>query len=414
VVEDSHASDLSTPGLLRGIRVVEVGVFHAGPGASAILGDLGADVVKVEHPSGDPERTYGTLGPIQSPPTDSANWSLLFDVSNRNKRSVCIDLNEASGREVVDRLVASADVFVSNLLPSARTKLSIDYGSISRVNPEIVYLSVTGFGAEGPLAGVGAFDTLGQAMSGMMYLTGNDEPAALSVIMLDQMTAITGSQAVLAALLARANGGGGQEITASLYGSATWLMHANLLATAVSGEVLDFGWNRSSTPVVRSTYRCGDGEWIVGTNIPEEKFWPSFCAALGREELVADPRFATKSTRIEHVSELLAIFDPIFASRPRAEWIPFLRERGLMFAPVNRSIDVLSDPQALANGYVVRFPHRRLGDTVMPGYPVRFSGVPAGIRFSSPDLGEHTDEVLAEAGYTAADIVTLRGTGAIA
>ena len=306
---------------LRGLKVVEVGVWHAGPGAGAILTDLGADVIKVESIAGEPERYLGNFGPIDTAEVNTDDWTVLFDISNRGKRSVSIDLSESDGRSILTRLITNSDVFLTNLRPSSKRKLGLDYESLRKHNEQIIYAGVSGFGAQGPLARAGAFDTLGQAMSGMMYLSGLPEPAPLSILILDQLTAITASHAILTALYERERTGRGQEVHTSLYGSATWLMHANLVVTSVLGRDVDIAWDRRRNPPLRTTYKCGDGKWIVGTAHPEDRYWAPFCAALGVVELTADRRFATKDQRVAHGPELMEILDEIFLKKDRPGWL---------------------------------------------------------------------------------------------
>jgi crotonobetainyl-CoA:carnitine CoA-transferase CaiB-like acyl-CoA transferase len=393
---------------LSGIRVVDVGVWHAGPGAAAILGDLGADVIRVEGIEGDPERYNGTLGPVTTDAVNTDDWTVLFDMSNRNKRAVAADLRSEEGKEIVRRLVADADVFITNMKRTTVSKLGIDYVSLSKVNERLVHINVTGFGSEGPLADAGAMDTLGQAMAGMMYLRDAENPSSIQALVLDQLTAIVASNAAVTGLLARELHGIGQDIHVSLFGSATWLMHANLLATSALGGDFKMRWDRRNNPATRTTFRCGDGGWIVGTNHPEQKYWPKFCAALGLEALTQDARFADPDARRSNRDELFDLLDARFAERTRAEWLAELREVGLLFAPIQSFFDVLTDEQARANGYIREFEHPRLGAVPLPGFPIRFGKQEAGIRSAAPGLGEHTDQVLRELGYDDDAIFALR------
>ncbi len=211
------------PGPLEGIRVVEYAIWHAGPGASAILGDMGAEVIKIETLSGDPERSAKQLGSVKFDVQGNSDWSFLFELSNRNKKGICLDIQTPQGREIFHRLVKTADVFLTNLRNSTKPRLGIDYESIRKINPQIIHAGVSGFGVKGPFSDVGAFDPMGQAVSGMLYLTGDDEPVMLQTVVLDQMTSITASHAILTALFYRERHGIGQEVHVSLYSSALWL-----------------------------------------------------------------------------------------------------------------------------------------------------------------------------------------------
>jgi len=403
----SDAGD-TRKGPLDGIRVVEYAIWHAGPGADAILADLGAQVIKIESLEGDPERSQATLGTADFRGVAEEGWSFLFEFSNRNKKGICLDIATPKGREIFERLIQDADLFLTNLRKSTKTRLGIDYESIRRINPGIVHANVSGFGPEGPMSDIGAFDPMGQAISGMAFLTGPDEPVLLQSLILDQMAAITASHAILTALLARERQGVGQEVHVSLYSSAIWLMHSNLLATGMLGHAMQMGWDRYQNSPLRNSFRCSDGKWLMGTNHPEQKYWSRFCSATGQKELEHDPRYATAEARMQHVADLVRHFEQIFASRERDEWLRVLHADGLMFAPVQTYEEVYRDPQARANGYVVDFPHRSLGTISMPGYPARFSAHSAGTHAAAPRLGEHTDEVLEQMGLSAAEIEDLR------
>lgn len=394
MTRESQRPDSPNRGPLHGVRVIEVGVWHAGPGASAILADLGADVIKIEPPAGDPERTHGSFGPMDRAKVDIPNWTTLFEFSNRNKRSVELDVGDEEGHRQLMKLVEGADVFLTNLRNGTRPKLGIEYDKIRAINPNIVYVGVSGFGDQGPLANAGGFDPLGQAMSGMMFLSGSEEPLLLQMIVLDQLTAITASHAAVTALLARERDGHGQEVHASLFGSAVWLTHMNILAASIMQGEVDNSWNRVKNPPLRTTFRCSDGKWIMGSNHPEEKYWDAFCEAIEMPELATDPSFATKAARAERNEELISRLDGVFAQRPRDEWVKRLTSRGVLFAPVNTIDDVLADEQARANGYIVDFDHRRLGTISIPGFPYTFSENVAGTWREAPDQGEHTEEVL--------------------
>ena len=405
-MQDTKTKQL--PGPLEGIRIVECAVWHAGPGASAILADMGAEVIKVETLKGDPERMQLNLGAVRFEGIEVPDWSFLFELSNRNKKGICLDMGTVQGREVFERLVESADVFLTNLRKSTKPRLGIDYASISAVNPQIVHANVSGFGPEGKMSDIGAFDPMGQAISGMMFLTGPDEPVLLQSVVLDQLTAIAASHAILSALFVRERHGIGQEVHVSLYSAAIWLTHSNVLASGIMADRPFSKWDRTKNPPLRNCFKCADKKWLMGTNHPEEKFWSKFCEVTGQVQLEHDPRYATTSVRESHSQELVALFDEVFRSKSRDTWLAKLQENGLMFAPVQDLNEVLSDPQALANNYVVDYEHPRLGPIKMPGYPVRFSANTAGTHSPAPMLGEHTDEVLTALGYTLGQLEAMR------
>jgi crotonobetainyl-CoA:carnitine CoA-transferase CaiB-like acyl-CoA transferase len=393
--------------------VVECGVWHAGPGASAILADLGADVIKVETLTGDPVRIHGRFGLLDTSYLDKPNWTMLFEMSNRNKRSISLNLEDSRGMRILRRLVGDADIFLTNLRKGTVERLGMTYKDLTAVNDRLIYLNVSAYGERGPLADAGGFDGTAQAISGMLYLASPEDPRALQVIILDQMTAISVSHAALTALYSRERDGVGQEVNVSLYGSALWLMYANIFQTSVVKTEINTSWDRTKNAFSRTTFRCGDGQWIMGTNHPEDRYWVPFCTALGLPDLASDLRYATKQLRAPVNEELIARFDEVFAERPRAEWLTILKSHGLNYAPVNRLQDVLQDPQALANDYLVDVEHPTLGTIRIPGYPAHFAGYEAGPRGPAPDLGEHTDAVLAEQGLDQAEIDELRANGVI-
>ena len=393
-------------GPLSGIRIVEYGVFHAGPGASAILGDLGAEVIKIETGQGDTERFWSVVGGVDI--TVPGGESVMFEISNRNKKGLHLDIKTEKGREIFERLIKTADVFLTNLRQSTTRRLEIDYESVRRINPAIIHAGVSGYGEKGPAADLGAFDPMGQARSGMMYLHDDQNPSLMHMAVLDQAAAITASHAILAALFARERHGVAQAVHTSLYSAGLWLMYCNLFAKSVLNKDTAFTWKRHENSPLRNSFQCADGEWIIGVHHPEEKYWELFCEITGQQDLLTDPRFADTPARRKHVAELIAIFDPVLATKTRDEWIDVFQKNGLMFTPVQHVGEVLDDPQALANAYVVEFDHPAHGRIKLPGYPARFSASEAGTRSAAPGLGEHSREILLDLGYSEDDLVALR------
>lgn len=402
----SHtAFESITDGPLSGIRVVEYGVFHAGPGATAILGDLGAEVIKIETGRGDPERFWNVVGGVDI--TVPGGESIMFEISNRNKKGLHLDIKQEKGREVFEKLIATADVFLTNLRQSTTKALAIDYESVRRINPSIIHAGVSGYGEQGAAADLGAFDPMGQARSGMMYLYDDRNPALIHMAVLDQAAAITASHAILAALFARERHGAGQSVHTSLYSAGVWLMYCNLYAKSVLDRDTAFAWRRYENSPLRNSFQCGDGKWIIGVHHPEEKYWRPFCEITGRRDLLEDPRFADAQSRRANVAELVAIFDRVLSTRTRDEWIAVFQENGLMFTPVQNTGEVLEDPQAAANSYVVEFDHPAHGRVRLPGYPAHFSASRASMRSAAPAPGEHSREILLELGYSEDDVAAL-------
>jgi crotonobetainyl-CoA:carnitine CoA-transferase CaiB-like acyl-CoA transferase len=408
----NHQTDKKNlPGPLEGIKVVEYGVFHAGPGATAILGDLGADVIKIESAGGDPERYWRHIGQLDmSQPNGDSFW---FEISNRNKRGLCLDIKTPSGREVLHRLVGEADVFLTNLRKSTKTRLGLDYATLSQINPRLIHANVSGYGPEGPMEDLGAFDPLGLARSGLMFVTGNGLPALMHIGVLDQATAIAASHAIITALFTRERQGHGQEVHVSLFSTGLWLSYPNLMLTSVLSLDPTASGGRSQHSPLRNVFCCADGKWIIGTHHPEDKYWKTFCEATGQEHILDDPRFADDESRKTNCVELVAIFDQVFAQKTRDEWMAIFLAQGLMFCSIQKYSEIASDPQALINNYMVPFEHSKLGSLMVPGYPVHFSANQAGMRKPSPDIGEDTDQVLKECGYSEDEIAALKKAGVV-
>jgi len=400
------------PGPLAGIRIVECATWHAAPGGDAILADLGADVIKIETPAGDPERKQKGLGAVRFDQEEKRpGWSFLFEASNRGKRGVCIDIKTEKGQEIVHDLVREADVFVTNLRQTTKPKYRMDYETLSRINPRIIHANMSGFGPKGPMGNTGGFDPLGQAISGMMFLADDKEPVYLQAVILDQMASILFSHSIMAAIIARDRQGVGQELHVSLFSAALMLMYVNTAVTSILGKNPVTRWNRAKNLPLRNNFLCRDGKWIVGTNHPEQKYWGTFCRVMGVEHLENDPRFATTDSRLENSAELTALFDKVFLQKDSDDWMRIFIEAGLLFAPIQNLADAIRSPQALANDYVVDFRHPVFGDVLIPGYPASFSANAAGTRKTAPDLGEHTDEVMQEIGLTPDQIRALKQSG---
>ncbi len=401
-----NQKQVETKGPLDGIKIVEYGVFHAGPGGTAILGDLGADIIKIEAPSGDPVRYWTDLGAIDMATPNGE--SLVYEIANRNKKGLCLDIKKEEGRAVFESLVKESDVFMCNLRKSTKARMSIDYDSIRQLNEQIIYAGVSGYGPDGPMEDIGAFDPLGQACSGMMFVTGSETPKAFQVGMLDQATAIAISHAIITALFTKERQGIGQEVHASLYGSSLWLQHVNLmLANALSINPC-FSSEANTPSPLRDAFCCKDGKWIMGTHHPEEKYWFAFCHATGRSDLLDNPEYTDTARRPVNYQELRKIFGQVFAEKPLSEWVEILQSHSLMFVPVQRIGDVKNDPQAQINEYVKSFDYKGIGNIDIPGYPIHFSASQAGFKTPAPEMGEHTDQIMTEMGYSKDYISRLR------
>ena len=409
IESENRKHELPRP--LEGIRVLEYGLFHAGPGAGAILGDLGAEVIKIEPAEGDPERYWTRLGQLDL--SLSGGESVMFQASNRGKKGICLDVNNPKGRDVFHGLIKTTDIFLTNLRKSTKKKIGIDYETLAKVNFRLIHANVSGYGPEGPMSDLGAFDPLGLARSGMMFVSGTDEPLLMHIGILDQATSITLSHAIITALFVRERRGVGQEVHVSLFGTAQWLMHPTLMIGNILSIEPVVHHDRKNHSPLRNFFRCRDGEWIIGAHHPEAKYWSNFCEATGQSQLISDPRYADDGARSDNSSELMDYFDEVFAAKTRDEWMDIFLARGLMFCSIQHAGEVKNDPQARANDYVVDFEHPTLGKIQIPGYPVQFSECSAGTRTLAPKLGEHTASVLRENGFTASEIEVLKAAGAV-
>ncbi len=380
-------------GPLDGIRVVELGVWVAGPAAGGILADWGADVVKIEPPTGDPARLFGRMLGLD----DGSNPP--FEMDNRSKRSIVLDLTTDGGLATARQLLASADVFITNVRPDALARLDLDYPKVAALNPGLVYGLITGYGEKGPEANRPAYDVAAfWARSGVADLLTRpgDSPPFQRGGMGDHMTGMTLAAAVNAALVARARTGEGQLVTTSLYRQGAYTVSFDLNTFLLSGRPIAIGQRETMFNPCMNNYLAGDGKrfWIVG--LEADRHWPSLCRAVGHPEWLDDSRFTTARDRAINSRELIATLDAIFATKTLAEWaLAFDAEPELFWSPVNSMEDVLGDEQFHAAGGLVDVPDDG-GSLPMIATPADFHGTPWAPRSAAPKLGEHTEEILAE------------------
>jgi crotonobetainyl-CoA:carnitine CoA-transferase CaiB-like acyl-CoA transferase len=398
-------------GVMDGIKVVEVAEHGFVPSAAAILADWGADVVKVERPTGDPLRGIMGAGLV----ADTGDFNFLFEQFNRNKRGVSINLRTDDGRAALDRLLEWADVFITNFLPSARTNLRIQPEDVWAVNPRLVYARGHGQGQRGPDADLGGFDAVSYwSRGGIGHML---TPPGGPFIMQRGAMGDAPSGAFLAggvgtALFQRERTGKGVLVDVALLGSAVWTLAVDLVPTSILEHDPDkFGATVLSSPLV-GPYATADARWIVLNMLDPERHWAPACRALGLEHLIAHPDYATTALRAENRVALREIFVETIESQTLADLKAALSAQDTIFSALAAPTEVLADPQVEANGYLPRHPeHERA--RVAAG-PVQFDMETTVVRRRAPRVGEHTDEVLAEVGFTAAEIGALRDSGAIA
>ncbi len=394
---------------LDGIRVIDWTIWQQGPVATAMLADLGADVIKIEErEGGDPGRGILRISGVDL--SDRPNF--YFEANNRNKKSITLDLKQPEAIEIVKGLAAGADVFVQNFRKGVAERLGLGAVALRATNPRLIYASASGYGPEGPESGEPSFDHLGLARSGIMLAAGEPDhpPLAIAGGVADQMGAIMLAYGVLAALLARERTGEGQEVDASHLGSMMMLQGLSVASLLMMGWPIPKQSRSSTGNPLWNHYRCADDRWLALAMLQPDRYWSDFCDAVGRPELVEDERFATLGPRAQNAAACIAILDEVFASKPRDEWLRILREHpgDFIFTVVNSLADLPADPQVQANDYIVDFDHPSHGGVKMLGVPVRLSETPGSIRAPAPEFGQHTEEVLLDLGYDWERISELR------
>lgn len=401
-------------GALQGIKIVELGMWAAGPAAGAIMADWGAEVIKIEDPEGgDPFRGFLSTG-VGAASASSINGS--FDSDNRNKKSIALDVRNKEGQEVAYRLIKDADVFLTNFRPAAIERYNMSYAMLKVINPRLVYVSVTGYGPVGPEKERAAFDYAGfWARSGIMATIGEPDapPPGQRPGMGDHTTSIAVVAATTGALFARERTGVGQEVWVSLYRTGLWVDSMDVQTALLNGQNIPrLSRTQMGNPLFNA-YRAKDGKWFQLVNLQSDRHWPGFCSAIGRKELAADPRFHDAAARRENGPALIAIMDEILITKTRAEWGAVFDTEGVFWAPIQTVEDVINDPQAHANGSFVKVDHPTGQRIDMVATPIEFRSTPAQTLTCAPEVGQHTEEILLAAGYSWEDLAKLREQGVI-
>ncbi len=400
------------PGLLDGIRILEVSAFHNGTAAGAMLGDLGAEVIKIEPPVvGDPYRGFEMMAGTS---TSVAGRVIPFELANRNKKSITLDLKAVEGQRVLSRLLAESDVFITNYRAAVLQKLGIDYETLAASYPRLVYLQASTYGPQGPEADQRGFDMLPQARSGIMWAAGDrdhQEPWQFVGGLFDQLGSIISAWGITTALFYRDRTGKGQLVQTSLLGSALHLQALNVSMVGIrKWELQRHSRHRARNPMANH-YPCADGKWIMISELQSDRFWNEFCGALGIAEIEKDHRFESAVKRRDHCIELNRLVEEVFRSKPREEWLTIFRARRVEFVhtPILTLKEAIEDPHATENRYVVDYEYPDVGKVQVPGFPIHFSAAPGEIQSLAPELGQHTEEILIERlGYSWEDVARLR------
>jgi crotonobetainyl-CoA:carnitine CoA-transferase CaiB-like acyl-CoA transferase len=391
---------------LEGIKVIDFTAWALGPASCAILGDWGADVIKVEDPKGgDPVRGLVTVGLI---PVGPRNFN--FELLNHSKRSITIDLEQEQGRDIVHRLVEKTDVFVTSYREVTLRGLGLDYNCLSQINPRLIYARCSGYGQKGPDKDRRGYDYAAfWARGGIMSVLG--EPgtplAAQRPGWGDLTTAMYMAGGIALALFTRERTGVGQEVHLALLGSSIWSGGIDMQTCLSLGrDVIRLSRKKAGNPLF-NCYQTKD-KWIQIAMMQSDQYWPRFCKALGRSDLEQDHRFDSHERRMENCEILISILDEVFVTKTREEWARLLDRNELIWGPVSSYLELASDLQILENEYVYDFEHPVQGTIKMVASPVKLNEKTMKARLPAPELGQHTEEILLEKGYTWDDIVRLK------
>ncbi len=387
-------------GALEGIRIVDQTQVMAGPFASMLLADMGADVIKVEPPEGEHARHVG----LEAAPGVAASFLAV----NRGKKGITLDLKRPEGVAVLKRLVATADVLVENYRPGVAKRLGVDYETLAAINPRLIYCSISGFGQTGPYATRGGYDLIAQGMAGIMSATGSDggPPVKVGVPIADLGAGLFALLGILSALRARRITGRGQQVDTSLFEAALALSAWEATEYWYTGEIPKRLGTAHRLNAPYQAFRASDGYFTVGA--ANEKLWPIFARLLGLDALTRDPRFTGVGNRVKNRAALEKEIEAVTSRQTRAHWLAKCEQAGIPAGPIYTIPEAQADPHAQARGMVQELEHPQAGRVKALGNPVKLSRSPAALRAAAPLLGADTDAVLAGIGYSSAEITALR------
>jgi len=398
---------------LSGFKVVELAMWVAGPSTSAVLGDWGADVIKLEDPNGgDPIRGMTTRA-ISSP---KAQVRPPYELDNRNKRSVAVDVRRPDGHEFAMRIIERADVFVTSLRLDALERMKLDYNTLAAHHPRLIYASLNGYGHRGPDRLRPAYDyAAAWARSGLMATIQEPgfPPPAQRPAMIDHAAGLGLAGAISAALLARERTGQGRDVTVSLFSMGLWMNATDLTIGLMTDRSPESESRTQRINPLWNSYQCQDGRWIYFVMVQADRFWKQFCQAVDCPKWIDDPRFSNAGVRAKNCAAMTALIDEVVATRPRQEWAPVFDRHELIWAPVNTAAEVLNDPQAEAIGAFASVDNPNVPGCRVVNSPIQFGRVEPRPHRAAPELGQHTEEVALEMGLSWDEISRLKESGAI-
>ena len=406
-MQKRHAPDAASSSALEGLVVLDLTRILSGPFATMTLGDLGADVIKIEQPgTGDDTRQWG-------PPSQTGEAAYFLSI-NRNKRSLAVDLKTPEGLATVRALARTADIVVENFRPGTASRLGVGYDDLAVDNPGLIYASISGYGQTGPDAQRGGYDAIAQARSGIMSVTGEADgpPVRVGVSSADLVAGMWATIGILAALHEKTRTGQGQWVDISLLDGSVALLTYVAGGYFASGDVPKRYGSAHPTIAPYQAFASADGFVMVA--VGNDRLWTRFTMALERAELADDPRFRSNPLRVEHREELISLLEPLLVGRSTAEWVRLLDLAGVPVGPIQTVDEALVDPQVLARGMVTEVQHPSIGTLAQINCPIRLTRTPVAVRIAPPLLGQHTDDVLLGAGFSAESIQSLRKVGAVA
>lgn len=380
-------------GALENVKVLDLSRVLAGPYCTMILGDMGAEVIKVEAPGGSDEtRKWG--------PPFKNGVSAYYLCANRNKKSITVDLKSAEGIEIIKKLVSESDVIINNFKAGTMERFGLDYETLAAINPGIVYCSITGFGETGPNKDMPGYDFIIQAMSGLMSITGDADsgPQKVGVAITDILTGLYACIGIQGALLERNQSGKGQKLDLSLYDSATSALVNIGSNYLMSGKIPQRLGNHHANIVPYQTFKTADGEMVIA--VGNDNQFKKLCQLMGKPEFMEAERFQTNPSRLEHRNELVPLLQEVFLTKSTAYWQEQCKQNKIPCGPIYDLAEVTNDPQLRARNMFIACEHPIAGNVKMIGSPLKFSRTPVEVRHHPPDAGEHTDEILANLGFT--------------